>query len=110
MIRRPPRSTLFPYTTLFRSLRPSPMLHAHRRSTLVREGGVEPPRVCTHRILSPARLPVSPLSRGRVSKSLPRLRGSRCPLNQGDCARDCARRRVKPHGGVLQISLADDSV
>src|SRR2546422_4958116 len=59
MIRRPPRSTLFPYTTLFRSvptpsarrrpglpppgavcsprsprLRPSPMLHVHRRSTL----------------------------------------------------------------------------
>src|SRR5476649_2986489 len=25
MIRRPPRSTLFPYTTLFRSLQPSPM-------------------------------------------------------------------------------------
>src|SRR2546430_16746832 len=25
MIRRPPRSTLFPYTTLFRSLRPSEM-------------------------------------------------------------------------------------
>src|SRR2546430_11594770 len=24
MIRRPPRSTLFPYTTLFRSLRPNP--------------------------------------------------------------------------------------
>src|SRR2546426_9604698 len=24
MIRRPPRSTLFPYTTLFRSLRPGP--------------------------------------------------------------------------------------
>src|SRR2546426_3824517 len=29
MIRRPPRSTLFPYTTLFRSLTPSP--HAHGR-------------------------------------------------------------------------------
>src|SRR3712207_7953298 len=26
MIRRPPRSTLFPYTTLFRSLRPPQML------------------------------------------------------------------------------------
>src|SRR5258708_26897972 len=26
MIRRPPRSTLFPYTTLFRSLRPVPRL------------------------------------------------------------------------------------
>src|SRR3989440_11146939 len=37
MIRRPPRSTLFPYTTLFRSLRPLlqhvralPRRHAHR--------------------------------------------------------------------------------
>src|SRR6266571_7064434 len=29
MIRRPPRSTLFPYTTLFRSLRPRTRLH-HR--------------------------------------------------------------------------------
>src|SRR5260370_8427503 len=27
MIRRPPRSTLFPYTTLFRSLNPVPALH-----------------------------------------------------------------------------------
>src|SRR5258707_9660765 len=31
MIRRPPRSTLFPYTTLFRS---SGRLRLHRRSTL----------------------------------------------------------------------------
>src|SRR2546422_11586141 len=29
MIRRPPRSTLFPYTTLFRSPRPSPPHHVH---------------------------------------------------------------------------------
>src|SRR2546425_6112750 len=28
MIRRPPRSTLFPYTTLFRSLQPSPLNRA----------------------------------------------------------------------------------
>src|SRR2546430_16070022 len=27
MIRRPPRSTLFPYTTLFRSMYASPLLH-----------------------------------------------------------------------------------
>src|SRR2546430_9685958 len=42
MIRRPPRSTLFPYTTLFRSLRhlvPIPDLaHATVRSTDVRDG------------------------------------------------------------------------
>src|SRR2546426_5071041 len=32
MIRRPPRSTLFPYTTLFRSvLPPEPRHHSHRR-------------------------------------------------------------------------------
>ena len=32
-----------------------------RRETLVRKEGVEPPRPCGHRILSPARLPVPPL-------------------------------------------------
>src|SRR5438067_10630219 len=32
MIRRPPRSTLFPYTTLFRSrVEPAPQLHRHPR-------------------------------------------------------------------------------
>src|SRR3712207_8120062 len=31
MIRRPPRSTLFPYTTLFRSGRPAPHLLPDRR-------------------------------------------------------------------------------
>src|SRR2546426_3931886 len=29
MIRRPPRSTLFPYTTLFRSLDQIPLVHRH---------------------------------------------------------------------------------
>src|SRR2546427_6559928 len=31
MIRRPPRSTLFPYTTLFRSRSAAPLLHNARR-------------------------------------------------------------------------------
>ncbi len=31
---------------------------------LVRKEGVEPPRPCGHRILSPARLPVPPLPHG----------------------------------------------
>src|SRR3712207_8446264 len=34
MIRRPPRSTLFPYTTLFRSLRRAPPRPGHGRSSL----------------------------------------------------------------------------
>src|SRR5712664_3933352 len=37
MIRRPPRSTLFPYTTLFRSLRPQ-AVDRHRGAALRRSG------------------------------------------------------------------------
>src|SRR3712207_7871988 len=38
MIRRPPRSTLFPYTTLFRSIGPSTV----PRSPISRIGSIEP--------------------------------------------------------------------
>src|SRR2546430_17492980 len=38
MIRRPPRSTLFPYTTLFRSRRAAPDAAAHLRHRLVHQG------------------------------------------------------------------------
>src|SRR2546430_8066809 len=38
MIRRPPRSTLFPYTTLFRSARRGP--HARDRGTVARRDDV----------------------------------------------------------------------
>src|SRR2546425_8935800 len=44
MIRRPPRSTLFPYTTLFRSLRPRRVLrHEGRRPRREGAGGLDPP-------------------------------------------------------------------
>src|SRR2546430_13489007 len=39
MIRRPPRSTLFPYTTLFRSL--YDMLEAEKVQSLVEKGAIE---------------------------------------------------------------------
>src|SRR5260221_10840988 len=38
MIRRPPRSTLFPYTTLFRSLRPAHAPHAPQRIAAGEQG------------------------------------------------------------------------
>src|SRR3712207_8380790 len=41
MIRRPPRSTLFPYTTLFRS----PVLEGHRLAIQPQEVERQPPRV-----------------------------------------------------------------
>src|SRR2546422_7118789 len=43
MIRRPPRSTLFPYTTLFRSLRAGPLARRERRGCLGRFSPVAPP-------------------------------------------------------------------
>src|SRR5690348_4745481 len=50
MIRRPPRSTLFPYTTLFRSGRPALAYadrarHGHCRHAAPRHGGEARPRV-----------------------------------------------------------------
>src|SRR2546430_11595597 len=42
MIRRPPRSTLFPYTTLFRSIRQDPQCLQRRRHELLRAGNPVP--------------------------------------------------------------------
>src|SRR5258708_28664218 len=47
MIRRPPRSTLFPYTTLFRSLL-SARTHARRRRAVVGVGRRPPGRLLRH--------------------------------------------------------------
>src|SRR2546430_13685897 len=54
MIRRPPRSTLFPYTTLFRSPIPAPpggrcRRGVHTRATLVRWGSRLGPRQLAER-------------------------------------------------------------
>src|SRR2546429_3389399 len=57
MIRRPPRSTLFPYTTLFRSLRRGPGTGAALSECLLRS----PTDLC-----APARAPADPpAARGR---------------------------------------------
>src|SRR3989454_1438333 len=58
MIRRPPRSTLFPYTTLFRSRAPD------------RLGGGQ-----RARSRSGARAPGDPLAHGRRGRSRPEARG-----------------------------------
>src|SRR5690349_24168585 len=48
MIRRPPRSTLFPYTTLFRSVGPAAELGGQRRP-LAQAGALEPGQGLGHR-------------------------------------------------------------
>src|SRR2546421_8842624 len=49
MIRRPPRSTLFPYTTLFRSLRKLASLQERAPETRTREGHKPAPYTKPHR-------------------------------------------------------------
>src|SRR6266496_5617097 len=81
MIRRPPRSTLFPYTTLFRSLRSAcRRCRAPRRARRwpARAAGAWPPR-------SPRRGPAG-ASGGRL----------RTAVTGGSCVRDCGCDR---HGG-----------
>src|SRR2546430_4016329 len=66
MIRRPPRSTLFPYTTLFRALCRPPILLVLRERRVADRAEIPWPapfRIATFRwstALSPARLPHSP--------------------------------------------------
>src|SRR2546425_4444763 len=67
MIRRPPRSTLFPYTTLFRSRAHTPG-HAPLRQTVAVPRRALPPRVWKPR--------VQRLERRRVARSAPRGRRS----------------------------------
>src|SRR5260221_2576976 len=56
MIRRPPRSTLFPYTTLFRSMFPSTIMGTHTTTLLV----------CATRVTSPPKVTSSPPAAWRV--------------------------------------------
>src|SRR5215211_9319055 len=89
MIRRPPRSTLFPYTTLFRAARAQPTPHALRVQGL---GGVlarddrRPPRGGPRVVLSPAAARCragarSPLLLQRARRPRVRRRDRRAPGN-----------------------------
>src|SRR3712207_7354050 len=78
MIRRPPRSTLFPYTTLFRSV---------REGDEVREGAADVYAESRQSVSTPARRLAG------VPGSLPR----RCP-----CGRSPGRGRSEEHTSELQ--------
>src|SRR2546426_7119697 len=91
MIRRPPRSTLFPYTTLFRSRAPSPGRRRHARAGARRSAPARrrarghlrslprPPSTAGRRAVGGAeRVELPPWSRAlAVGLRLPRARGSR---------------------------------
>src|SRR5258708_27203551 len=67
MIRRPPRSTLFPYTTLFRSTNPFPEAMASSRAFL--------PSTGMGGFLSPPSLVRSPVVSNRKASYLARVSG-----------------------------------
>src|SRR5258708_29888197 len=99
MIRRPPRSTLFPYTTLFRSHRPQ-----HRgQSPLCGHGGHEPgqgrPRSEEHtsELQSPDHLVCRLLLEKKKKQLVSRARSTVADLL------DC-------HESVIDLQWADDSV
>src|SRR2546425_9371691 len=88
MIRRPPRSTLFPYTTLFRSRAGSQSLHGHHARAVPRRifNGHGP----------------DPEARGY---GIPARRGAPRPHNYADYADPERGRRSEEHTSELQ-SLA----
>src|SRR3712207_6877868 len=94
MIRRPPRSTLFPYTTLFRSGRPGappPWCRTRRRE---RAGSSQPPagevEPCCHSIERERR----PCGGNRADRKSTRLNSSHANISY---AVFCLKKKKKQH-------------
>src|SRR5256885_9504171 len=69
MIRRPPRSTLFPYTTLFRSIADPSRARVHRQRRSATGGCGEGRRRSAARLLTSTTKSLRPGSRVRVVRS-----------------------------------------
>src|SRR3712207_8715848 len=83
MIRRPPRSTLFPYTTLFRSPRLPlrPLLHALPRRDRLARARFYPPLRPEQPPLAAARQPAPPLPPGGLDRKSTRLNSSHANIS-----------------------------
>src|SRR3712207_8170058 len=69
MIRRPPRSTLFPYTTLFRSVLLPLCTRQGRAAVVVASGRVQPPPVARYSEIQAARRSRCKLTRAVSARS-----------------------------------------
>src|SRR6266511_6414954 len=74
MIRRPPRSTLFPYTTLFRSVRPSRPQRRHQDMEILVLG--HQLLVLRRQVPRPRLEPADRALLGAISRAVPRTRWS----------------------------------
>src|SRR3712207_8357277 len=83
MIRRPPRSTLFPYTTLFRSERSVRSRSAAFMMTATPDLSSEPRRVVPSEVMivAPARWARSGLSEARIDRKSTRLNSSHANIS-----------------------------
>src|SRR3712207_7622772 len=93
MIRRPPRSTLFPYTTLFRSL-------AGRESGRLRDGGGDRIDGGSHRTSCAGRgwrNPGGPPQEGRVDRKSTRLNSSHANISY---AVFCLKKKKKKNAHI----------
>src|SRR3712207_8839739 len=98
MIRRPPRSTLFPYTTLFRSADRCRRGAAHRRR-------LQPPRRASPTTGSPARStpePAGPRARGRVPRRRSEEHTSELQSRQYLVCRLLLEKKKKDNDGLVQ--------
>src|SRR2546422_245685 len=107
MIRRPPRSTLFPYTTLFRSIRaerdPCPLTRRHRHSA----SAPRIPGARTRPRPGDASLHSESLPLGGVAPSLKRADGFACELNDlGNEATPSYRSRPRRPGSSARRKSA----
>src|SRR2546429_4797895 len=89
MIRRPPRSTLFPYTTLFRSLSLSPHSYAQRFGAVarhVRAAGLSSAGIISTQAAKPQRLALA-YTKGRANEPMsthPQANAAPEPIPQFD--------------------------
>src|SRR2546430_9841055 len=98
MIRRPPRSTLFPYTTLFRSLLLSVSLSVSQPSAAAAAGAKPVPAVADAEALRLA------LGRAEGDKELLAMRGAAPEVGDAGAQRD--RKSTRLNSSHSQISYA----
>src|SRR2546426_8147472 len=112
MIRRPPRSTLFPYTTLFRSHRGAervePLAAAPREVVLVHVGGVED-RLRREQA-EPAQEPHGLLALAGLARSAARVQLLHHPLEQDELRLRLLVAGAGGLAGLLEAPLHDREV
>src|SRR5437764_14514695 len=110
MIPRPPRSTLFPYTTLFRSIETQPILATktvdpskfalivgHKNMTERKRLGSNKQVVCPDRLAAPFKT---------SSKQAIRTIGRRVERQDFEAAENCGELRRKPRRSLLFAAIA----